>query len=102
MQQTRKKQKLDMTPEELIDHQKKEATRIRALRNKKKAITEQSTKEKAKAMLHIISAKQKNPYKTQQSFSKAMNRLRCDLPASPRKRAAVVQGLASEYGYHFK
>ena len=64
MQQNRKKQKLNMTPEALIDHQKKEATRIRALRNKKKIITEQSTKEKAKAMLHIFSAKQKNPYKT--------------------------------------
>ena len=39
-----KKQKLSMAPEELIDHQKKEATRIRALLNKKKTITEQSTK----------------------------------------------------------
>ena len=102
MQQNRKKQKLNMTPEALIDHQKKEATRIRALRNKKKIITEQSTKEKAKAMLHIFSAKQKNPYKTRKSFSKAMNRLRCDLPGSPRKQTAVVQGLASEFGYHFK
>ena len=30
-----------------------------------------------------------------------MNNLRSKLPTSPRKQAAVVAGLASEYGYQF-
>ena len=44
----------------------------------------------------------KNPYKTRQSFSKAINRVRAELPASQRKRVVVVEGLASEYGYQVK
>ena len=40
----------------------------------------------------------KNPYKSRQSFGKALNRCRTELPGSPRKRAAVVPGLAKEVG----
>ena len=53
-------------------------------------------------MLQIESKKRKNPYKSQQSSSKALNKVREDLPSSPQKPAAVVQEIASEYGYQFK
>ena len=36
----------------------------------------------------------KNPYKSKQSFGKALNRCRTELPRSPQKRVAVVSGLA--------
>ena len=88
-----------MTPEELKDYKKREASRIKALRNKKVS-TENSNKEKTKAILKVTK-KLSNPYKNQQSFSKAMNNLRSKLPTSPRKQAAVVAGLAREYGYQF-
>ena len=53
-------------------------------------------------MLQIASKKRKNPYKSRQSFSEALNKVRADLPSSPQKQAAVVQGIASEYGYQFR
>ena len=40
----------------------------------------------------------KNPYKSRQSFGKALNRCRTELLYSSRKRAAVVPGLAKEVG----
>ena len=40
----------------------------------------------------------KNPYKSRQSFGKALNRCRTELPCSPQKRVAVVSGLAKEVG----
>jgi len=53
-------------------------------------------------MLKMASSKRSNPYKTRQSFSKALNRLRTELPSSPRKQAVVIEGLASEFGYQVK
>ena len=85
-----------MTPEDF--YRKKEASWIKALRNK--VSTENSNKEKAKAILKVAK-KPSNPYKNQQSFSKAMNNLRSKLPTSPRNQAAVVAGLGREHGYHF-
>ena len=87
-----------MTLQEIHDFKEKEVPRIRALRNKKRSANEQTNKEKAKALLQIASKKQKNPYKSRQSFSKALNKVRADLPSSSWKQAAVVQGIASEYG----
>ena len=40
----------------------------------------------------------KNPYKSRQSFGKALNRCRAELHCSPQKRTAVVSGLAKEVG----
>ena len=54
-------------------------------------------KEKAKAMLKLT--KRENPYKTRRSFSKFQNRVRNELPSSPQKQSAIVEGLASEFGY---
>ena len=88
-----------MTPEDLRDYKKKEASRIKALRNKKVS-TENSNKEKAKAIL-AVTKKLSNPYKNWQSFSKTMNNLRSKLPTSPWKQAPFVAGLANQYGYQF-
>ena len=49
-----------MTPEDLRDYKKKEASRIKALRNK--VSTENSNKEKAKAIL-AVTKKPSNPCK---------------------------------------
>ena len=95
-----------MTPNELRDFKNSEAARIKALRNKKKELIseqkEQKHKETAIAMFKMPASSRKNPYKTRQSFSKAINRVRAELPASQRKRVVVVEGLASEYGYQVK
>ena len=88
-----------MTPEDLKAYKKKEAFRVKALRNKKFS-TQHSNKEKAKAILKVTK-KPSNLYKNQQSFSKALNGLRSKLQTSPRKQAAVVAGLTSKYGYQF-
>ena len=42
------------------------------------------------------------PYKSRQSFSKDLSKVRADLPSSPQKQATAVQGIASEYGYQFR
>ena len=41
----------------------------------------------------------KNPYKSRQSFGKALNRCRTELPCSPQKHTVVVSGLAKEVGF---
>ena len=95
-----------MTPNELRDFKNSEAARIKALRNKKKELIskqkEKQHKETATAMLKMTASSGKNPSKTRQSFSKAINRVRAELPASPQKQAVAVKGLASEYGCQVK
>ena len=54
---TRNKEKKNMTLQEIHDFKKKEVPRIRALRNKKRSANEQTNKEKAKALLQIVSKK---------------------------------------------
>ena len=87
------KQKLTMSPTELCIH-KNEAARIRTLREKKK----EANRKTASALLRITPGNL-NPYKTRQSFSKALNKIRTELPNSPCKKLAVVKGLASELGF---
>ena len=92
---SREKKFLKMSEDEKLEFKAKERERskktmqakrlkdrIKALRNKKRASTEQTSKEKAKALLQKASTKHKNPYKGRQSFSKAMNKVRVDLPSS--------------------
>ena len=93
------KKKDNKTTEDLKDYKKKEAFRIKALWNKKVS-TEHSNIEKAKTIFKVTK-KPLNPYKNQQRFSKVLNDVRSRLPISPQKQAAVVSGLASEYGYQF-
>ena len=81
VQTHRSKKKDSVTPEDLKVYKKREASRIKALRNKKVS-TENSNKEKAKVILKVTK-KPSNPYKNRQSFSKAMNNLRSKLRTSP-------------------
>ena len=39
-----------------------------------------------------------NPYRSRQSYGRALNCCRLELPHSPRKKRAVVSGLAKEVG----
>ena len=64
MQAKCQKERENMAPQEIHDFKEKEAARIRALRNKKRTVNEQTNKEKAKALLQIASKKRKNPYKS--------------------------------------
>ena len=95
-----------LSNKQFLDFKNSETVRIKALRNKKKELIskqkEKQHKETAIAMLKMTASSRKNPYKTRQSFSKAINRVRAELPASPQKQAVVVVGLASEYGYQVK
>ena len=101
MQNKRKKKEQEqMTSNELRDFKNSEAARMKALRNKKKKLISKQKKkqhrETAIAMLKMTASSRKNPYKTRQSFSKPIKRVRAELPASPQKQAV---GLAREYGY---
>ena len=82
-----KQEQEQMIPNELRDFKNSEAARIKALRNKMKELIskqkEKQHKETAIAMLNMTASSQKNPYKTQQTFSKAINRVRAELPTSP-------------------
>ena len=74
---------------------KKKLPELEHSETKKRTANEQTNKEKARALLQIASKKWKNPYKSRQSFSKALNKVTADLPSSPRKQAAAAQGIAS-------
>ena len=78
----RLKERENRTPQELHDCKQEEAARIKALRNTKRTSTQQRSKEKAKALHERASTKHKNSYKRQQSFSKAINKVRADLSSS--------------------
>ena len=92
-----------MSPNQLKEFQKSEAGRIKALRCKKKSLLAKSkeaeNKEKAVAMLKLTASKRQHPCKTRQSFSKAVNKVKSNLPFSPRKQAVVVESLAKDFGY---
>ena len=68
MQNKRKKEQEQITPNELRDFKNSEAARIKALRNKKKELIseqkEQQHKETAIAMFKMPASSRKNPYKT--------------------------------------
>ena len=82
-----KQEQEQMIPNEPRDFKNSEAARIKALRNKMKELIskqkEKQHKETAIAMLNMTASSRKNPYKTQQTFSKAINRVRAELPTSP-------------------
>lgn len=94
MQSKRKEQVEIMSTEEVLEHKKKEASRIRLLRRKQKS---DNKKKSALAKLSQSTINPYiNPYKTRQSFSKALCKTRKELPDSPRRKSAVIKGLASE------
>ena len=90
--QLRRVQLAKMTKEERSNFRTKEVARVTASRKQKQIDIQ-------KAPLQVkLPLPRKNPYKSRQSFGKAMNRCRIELPHSPRKRTAVVSGLAKEVG----
>ena len=66
VQTKRQKVRENMTPQQIHDFKEKEASRIIALRNKKRTAIEQTNKEKPKALLEIAYKKPKNSYKSRQ------------------------------------
>ena len=85
--QLRRVQIAKMSDEEWSNFHAKEVARVTASRKGKKQNPQLQVKIPAK-----------NPYKSRQNFGKALNRCRTELPRSPRKRTAVVSGLAKEVG----
>ena len=59
-----------MTLQEIHDFKEKDVPRIRALRNKKRTANEHTNKEKAKALLQIVSEKQKTLTKVDKVLAK--------------------------------
>ena len=53
-------------------------------------------------MFNVYLKKMFKPYKSQQSFGKAINKRRVELLQSPRKKEAIVPGLAKEVGLHLQ
>lgn len=103
MKSKRDKELNQMTSDEINDFRKSEASRIRSIRTKNKVTKNKTTDNTAAiAMLKMTNSKRKTPCKTRQSFSKAVNRVRTELPTSPRKKAVVVESLAAEFGFDVK
>ena len=82
-----------MSRDDIDNFKKNEASHIKALRMKKNI-----AKEEAKALLKMTKTPP-NPYKSRQSFSKAVNRT---FQNHPRKPAAVIAKLVGEYGCSFE
>lgn len=104
MQNKHTKQQEQMTPVGLKEFRKTDCIYQSFMKQKESFINKtniksqkKKNKEKAKAMLKLT--KRENPYKTRRSFSKFQNRVRNELPSSPQKQAAIVEGLAGEFGY---
>ena len=94
--QLRKRQMARMDKNEKAEFKAKEAERVTHYRKRK-----QSDNDKPVSELSNVPLAQ-NPYKSRQSFGKAMNKCRVELPQSPRKKKAVVSGLAKEVGLYLQ
>ena len=85
----RKKQLQNMTKEQLGEYQRKDRDR-----KKKKVLLDKSLNESAET----IPIEEESPYRSRQSMGKALKRGFNALPYSPRKKQAVVRGLAAKVG----
>ena len=81
---------------EKAEFKAKEVERVTQYRKRK-----QSDNDKPVPELSNVPLAQ-NPYKLRQSFGKTINKCRVELPQSPRKKKAVVSGLAKEVGLHLQ
>ena len=81
----RKKQREKMSPEDLSNYRKNDATRKA---EKKKEICESTCESE------IVNIPYSTPYRRKQNYGKAMKRSMESLPYSPRKKIAIVTGLA--------
>ena len=91
MRNTRARKALAMTPDEKDIHKKEESARINKIRTKKRKVAEVNM-EALKTTAAAIGRTAFNPYKTRQSYGKALQKVQANLPYSPRKKAAIVEG----------
>ena len=86
----RELRKTTQTVEEKLALRKKETERKRKYRQKKKQ-QDEAVATNARQSSYL-------PYRTPQSLGKAIHRVTRKLPSSPRKKKAVIQGLANRIG----
>ena len=98
VKKTRDKKIGTMSSEDLKAYKLSESARINNIQKEKREKVKTERKKAAEALVSMANRNVVQVYKTRQSFSKALNSARDALPSSPRKRAAVISGLASEVG----
>ena len=119
----RAKAKANMTEDQKMAHREKESERRSQLRKRQMARMDKNEKAefKAKEVERVTQPSKRkqsdndkpvtelsnvplaqNPCKSRQSFGKAINKSRVELLQSPRKKKAVVSGLAREVGLHLQ
>ena len=94
--QLRKRQMARMDKNEKAEFKAKEVKRVTQHSKRK-----QSDNDKPVTELSNVPLAQ-NPCKSRQSFGNAINKSRVELLQSPRKKKAVVSGLAKEVGLHLQ
>ena len=94
--QLRKRQMARMDKNEKAEFKAKEVERVTQPSKRK-----QSDNDKPVTELSNVPLAQ-NPCKSRQSFGNAINKSRVELLQSPRKKKAVVSGLAREVGLHLQ
>ena len=72
-------------------HKRDESARINKIISKKGKVAD-TNMETLKATAAAIGRTAFNPYNTRQSYGKALQKVQVNLPYSPRKKAAVVEG----------
>ena len=87
-----------MTNHEITEFKKTESNRISVLQKGKRDDIKKNRVEVEAIKRITTPIRENNPYKTRQSFGKALSAARLNLPGSPRRIKAIVTGLASEVG----
>ena len=102
MSESKQVEKIRKTRVDKMSHAQKEAYREKARERQRKCrAAKRSTNIAASDNQNLDSTPTTpitNPYGTKQSYGKALARTRRSLPMSPRKKVAVVAGLASDVG----
>ena len=102
MSESKRVEKIRKTRVDKMSNAQKEAYREKARERQRKCrAAKRSTNTAASDNQNLDSTPTTpitNPYGTKQSYGKALARTRRSLPMSPRKKVAVVAGLASDVG----
>ena len=108
IEKVRKMRVKKMTDEEKAEYRRRATERKRqsraALKQKADKLNTSSTSSEPSTPGSSSSTPKSilNPYSTKQSFGKAVARCRQSLPTSPRRRKAVIVGLASHVGLNLE
>ena len=108
IEKVRKMRVEKMTPEEKAQYRRRAAERKRhsraVMKQRTDALNNSDTNSKSSAPSSSSSTPTSilNPYRTKQSFGKAVAKCRQSLPTSPRRRKAVIAGLASHIGLNLE